>query len=133
MLTMLMLPLWLLFNVAFLAIIVWLVARKGRIIRDNLRDEVLIGNLSEEELDLIASPFGRMRATFRHGGTIGRRFVAHGARLGLCKWHAARAARGKKQTISAGFIVPLRQELARLRYQMLVRMGRIGPRPTRRA
>jgi RsiW-degrading membrane proteinase PrsW (M82 family) len=129
MLTMLMLPLWLLFNVAFLAIIIWLVMRKGRIIRDNLHDEVLIGNLTQEELDLISSPFGRMRATLAHGGAIGRRFVAHGARLGLCKWHAARAARGKKQTISAGFIVPLRQELARLRYQMLVRMRRIEPRP----
>jgi len=127
MLVMLMLPLWILFNVAFLAIIVWLVVRKGRIIRDNLNDEVLIGNLSQEELDLICSPFGRLRATFRYGGTIGRRFVAQGARLGLCKWHAARAAKGKKETISAGFIVPLRQELARLRYHMLVRMGRIQP------
>jgi hypothetical protein len=124
MLVMLMLPLWILFNVAFLAIIVWLVVRKGRIIRDNLNDEVLIGNLSQQELDLICSPIGRLRATFAHGGTIGRRFVEHGARLGLCKWHAARAARGKKETLSAGFIVPLRQELARLRYQMLVRMGR---------
>jgi hypothetical protein len=103
------------------------VVRKGRIIRDNLNDEVLIGNLSQEELDLICSPFGRLRATLRHGGTIGRRFVAHGARLGLCKWHAARAAKGKKETISAGFIVPLRQELARLRHHMLVRMGRIQP------
>jgi uncharacterized membrane protein YgcG len=124
MLVMLMLPLWLLFNLAFLAIIIWLVVRKGRIIRDNLKDEVLIGTMSQEELNLICSPFGRLRATFRYGGGVGRRFVRHGARLGLCKWHAARALKGKKETISMGFIVPLRQELAKLRYEMHQRMGR---------
>jgi hypothetical protein len=125
MLVMLMLPLWLLFNLAFLGIIIWLVMRKGRIIRDNLTDEVLIGTLSQEELALICSPFGRIRATFNYGGGVGRRFVAHGARLGLCKWHAARAIKGKKETVSMGFIVPLRQELAKLRYEMLHRMGRV--------
>jgi RsiW-degrading membrane proteinase PrsW (M82 family) len=130
MLVMLMLPLWLLCNVAFLGSIIWLVMRKGRIIRDNLRDEVLIGTMSEEELNLICSPVGRIRATFRYGGSVGRRFVSHGARLGLCKWHAARAIKGKKETISMGFIVPLRQELAKLRYEMHQRMGRIpAPQP----
>jgi len=128
MLVMLMLPLWLLFNFAFLGIIIWLVMRKGRIIRDNLKDEVLIGTLTQQELNLICSPFGRMKATFGHGGSAGRRFVSHGARLGLCKWHAARAMKGKKETISIGFIVPLRQELAQLRYEMLQRMGR-APAP----
>jgi RsiW-degrading membrane proteinase PrsW (M82 family) len=128
MLVMLMLPLWLLFNVAFLGIIIWLVVRKGRIIRDNLKDEVLIGTLSQQELNLICSPFGRLKATFGYGGSAGRRFVSHGARLGLCKWHAARAMKSKKETISMGFIVPLRQELAQLRYEMLQRMGR-APAP----
>jgi hypothetical protein len=125
MLVMLMLPLWLLFNLAFFGIIIWLVVRKGRIIRDNLKDEVLIGTLSEEELRLICSPFGRLKATFSYGGGAGRRFVRQGARLGLCKWHAARALKGKKETISMGFIVPLRQELAKLRFEMLRRMGRL--------
>src|SRR4051794_21503904 len=74
MLVMLMLPLWLLFNLAFLGIICWLVVRKGRIIRDNLKDEVLIGTLTQQELNLICSPFGRMKATFGHGGSAGRRF-----------------------------------------------------------
>jgi len=131
MLVMLMLPLWLLFNLAFLGIICWLVVRKWRIIRDNLKDEVLIGTLTQQELNLICSPFGRMKATFGHGGSAGRRFISHGARLGLCKWHAARAMKGKKETISIGFIGPLRQELAQLRYEMLQRMGRApAPAPT---
>ncbi|HKQ71362.1 MAG TPA: PrsW family intramembrane metalloprotease, partial [Polyangiaceae bacterium] len=124
MLVMLMLPLWLLFNLAFFGIICWLVVRKGRIIRQNLTDEVLMGTLTQQELNLICSPIGRLRATFGHGGAVGRRFVAHGARLGLCKWHAARAMKGKKETISIGFIVPLRQELSRLRYDMLRKMAR---------
>jgi RsiW-degrading membrane proteinase PrsW (M82 family) len=118
MLVVMMLPLWFLVVFAFFGLIVWLVLRKGRIIRENLHDEVLVGNLSPAELELICSPIGRLRATFRHGGRLGRSFVAHGARLGLCKWHAARAMRGKKKTISAGFIVPLRQELSRLRSEM---------------
>src|SRR5258708_30686198 len=72
MLVMLMLPLWLLFNFAFLGIIIWLVMRKGRIIRDNLKDEVLIGTLTQQELNLICSPFGRLKATFAHGVSAGR-------------------------------------------------------------
>jgi hypothetical protein len=118
MLVMLMLPLWFIFIFSFFGIIVWLVIRKGRIIRDNLHDEVLVGSLSPAELDLICSPIGRLRATFRHGGAVGRRFVACGTRLGLCKWHAARAMKGQKKTISTDFIAPLRQELWRLRHEL---------------
>src|SRR5262249_9797859 len=105
-------------------IIVALVVRKGRIIRDCLKDEVLMGNLTPAELSLVCSPIGRLKATFTHGGLAGRRFVASAARLGLCKWHAARALRGQKQTVSMGFIVPLRQELFRLRQEMWAKSGR---------
>jgi hypothetical protein len=117
MLVILMLPLWLAFVCAFFGIIVGLVMRKGRIIRENLHDEVLIGSLSRDELRLICSPVGRLRATLRDGG-LGRRFVGCGSRLGLCKWHAARAMKGDKETISTGLIAPLRQELARLRREL---------------
>jgi RsiW-degrading membrane proteinase PrsW (M82 family) len=117
---MLMLPLWFLFICGFFGIIVWLVMRKGRIIRENLHDEMLIGSLSREELALICSPIGLLRAAWRDGG-LGRRFVACGSRLGLCKWHAARAIKGDKQTISSVLIAPLRQELARLRRELYQR------------
>jgi protease PrsW len=115
MLVVLMLPLWLLFLFAFFGIIVWLVVRKGRIIRDNLTDEVHAGWLSGQELSLICSPFAQTRARFSHGGALTRKFVAQGARLGLCKWHAARAMKNRTETISLGMIAPIRQELARLR------------------
>src|SRR5258705_9450010 len=100
MLVMLMLPIWLLFNLAFLCIIIWLVVRKGRIIRDNLKDEILIGTLSQEELNLICSPVGRIRATFRYGGGVGRRLVAHRARRRVCQTHAGRALQRGEENIN---------------------------------
>jgi len=132
MLVMLMLPLWFAVISAFFGIIVWLVIRKGRIIRENLRDEVLIGSLSPGELALVCSPIGRLRATYRHGA-LGRRFVACASRLGLCKWHAARALKGRKETISTGFIAPLRQELWRLRHQLYHWPGQSPAHPYPRA
>jgi RsiW-degrading membrane proteinase PrsW (M82 family) len=131
MLWLLMLPLWLIFVASFLGLVIWLVARKGRIIRDNLRDEVLLGVLSPAELDLVASPVGRFRAGMSHGA-LGRDFVGAATRLGLSKWHAARALRGQKRTVSADWIAPLRAELGGLRGRILATTGRplcAGPPP----
>jgi len=131
MLWLLMLPLWLVFVAAFLGLLLWLVARKGRIIRDNLKDEVLLGILSAAELQLIASPIGRLRAGMSHGA-LGREFIGAATRLGLSKWHTARAMRGQKRTISADWIVPLRAELGTLRGRILQTTGRplvAGPPP----
>jgi RsiW-degrading membrane proteinase PrsW (M82 family) len=119
-----LIPLWLLFVLAFFGIVVALVLRKGRTIRRYLRDEVLLGNLSREELDLICSPVGRLQCTFSWRGAAGRAFIRAGARLSLSKWHTARAMRGQRMTVSADFIVPMRRELSRLRREMLVRMPR---------
>ena len=126
-----MLPLWLLFVASFLGLVLWLVARKGRIIRDNLRDEVLLGYLSAAELELIASPIGRLRATMSHGA-VGREFVAAATRLGLSKWHTARALKGQNRTVSADWIAPLRGELGELRQQIWQKTGKPlvqGPPP----
>ncbi len=128
-LTLLMLPLWLVFVVAFLGILVWLVARKGRIIRAHLEDEVLIGTMTRQELDLVSSPVASLRATFSWGGAPGRRFVRTASRLGLSKWHAGRAMAGKTQTVSAAWIVPLRQELFALRAAMAQALARPLPQP----
>jgi len=56
MLFIVMLPLWLLFLLGFFSLVVWLVARKGRIIRANLEDEVLLGFMTPYELKLVARP-----------------------------------------------------------------------------
>jgi RsiW-degrading membrane proteinase PrsW (M82 family) len=115
---------WFLFVAAFFVIVIVLVVRKGRTIRDHLKDEVLIGNMTQEELDLVCSPVGRMKARFSWRGATGVKFIRSAARLALSKWHTARAMKGKKQTISADFIVPLRQELAKLRQEMNARAQR---------
>jgi RsiW-degrading membrane proteinase PrsW (M82 family) len=131
MLWLLMLPLWFVFVASFVGLLVWLVARKGRIIRENLKDEVLLGILSAGELDLVASPTGRFRAGVSHGA-LGRDFVGAATRLGLSKWHTARAMRGQKRTVSAEWIVPLRAELGDLRSRMQATTGKplvAGPGP----
>jgi RsiW-degrading membrane proteinase PrsW (M82 family) len=119
-----LIPLWLLFVLAFFGIVIALVIRKGRTIRKYLKDEVLLGNLSQEEVDLITSPVGRLMCTFSWRGATGREFIGAGARLALSKWHTARAMKGQKRTISADFIVPLRQELQRLRGELMAKMPR---------
>jgi RsiW-degrading membrane proteinase PrsW (M82 family) len=127
----LMLPLWFLFVFAFFGLVIYMVVRKGRIIRDHLRDEVLMGYLTLWELSLITSPVGRWRATFSWGGASGRRFIDAAARLALSKWHTTRATQGRKMTISSDMIYPLRQEIMKLREEVSRAMRRPleQPRP----
>ncbi|MBM4356881.1 MAG: PrsW family intramembrane metalloprotease [Deltaproteobacteria bacterium] len=108
----------------FFVIVCVLVHRKGQTIKKFLQDEVLIGTITHEELALIGSWGGRLKARLSWRGKAGADFVAAGARLALSKFHTARAMQGQKRTISADFIVPLRQELARLRQQMLANVRR---------
>jgi len=125
----LMLPLWILFVLGFIGILIALVVRKGRIIRAHLQDEVLLGNLTREELALVCSPFGGLRASVGWGGAAGRRFVRAATRLALCKWHAGRAMQGRHRTVSTDWIVPLRQELFELRAAVARSLGRPVPQP----
>jgi protease PrsW len=129
-LVLVMLPLWFLFLIGFTVLVIWCVKRKGKIIADHLKDEVLMGNLTFYEFQMITSPFGRMRASYSYGGSAGRKFVDAAARLALSKWHTGRATRGRKLTISADFIVPLRQELFQLRNQVAVALRRAIQQPT---
>jgi RsiW-degrading membrane proteinase PrsW (M82 family) len=125
----LMLPLWFLVVLGFFGLVIYLVVRKGRIIRDHLKDEVLMGNLTPFELALITSPVGRIRATFSYGGAAGRRFIDAAARLALSKWHTGRATQGRKLTVSADMIFPLRQELTKLRAEVSRALGRPVQQP----
>jgi RsiW-degrading membrane proteinase PrsW (M82 family) len=109
---------------SFFVLVCVLVYRKGKTIKKFLTDEVLIGTMSQEEYDLITSYGGRLKARLSWRGKAGAEFVAAGARLALSKWHTARAMKGSKKTISADFIVPLRQDLARLRTEMMANAKR---------
>ena len=128
-LTVLMLPLWFAFVVGFLGLLVGLVVRKGRIIRAHLRDEVLMGVLTPQELDLVCSPIGSWRASWSWGGAPARQFVRTATRLGLSKWHAGRAMAERQRTVSADWIVPLRHELFDLRAAMSRALARQLPLP----
>jgi hypothetical protein len=90
---------------------------------------VLLGTITREELDLVCSPFGGLRASFSWGGSAGRRFVKTVARLGLSKWHTGRAMQGNKRTVSADWIGPLRQEIAERRTEVSRSLGRALPLP----
>jgi protease PrsW len=125
----LLLPLFFLFVIAFGVLLLFLIRRKGKIIHDHLKDEVLMGNLTPWELELVTSPVAHIRATFSFGGSAGRRFVDAAARLALSKWHTGRATQGRKLTVSADMIFPLRQDLHKLRAEVSRSTGRPVPQP----
>jgi RsiW-degrading membrane proteinase PrsW (M82 family) len=110
----------------FFVIVLLLVRRKGQTIKKYLYDELLIGTISPEEFQLIGSWGGRLKARLSWRGKAGEDFVAAGARLALSKYHTARAMQGQKRTISADFIVPLRQELVYHRQRMMAQRGTRG-------
>ena len=88
-----------------------------------------MGNLTPWELDLITSPVGRIKATFSFGGSAGRQFIDAAARLALSKWHTGRATMGRKMTVSADMIYPLRQDIFRLRGEVSKAMGKQVQQP----
>lgn len=129
MLVLVMLPLWLLFVTGFFVMVVVLVRRKGRIIGEHLKDEVLTGHMTVAELELVTSVWSWWKATFTWGGPSARRFVEAASRLALSKWHSRRAAQGHSQTISGAFVAPLRKELKQRRDEMSRALGRPLPQP----
>lgn len=112
----LMLPLWFLFVGAFVVMVIVLVRRRGKIIREHLLDEVALKNISNAELDMVTSAFGGLVAFFKKGRK-GTAFIRAIARLGISKWHTGRAMRGKNMTVSMDFIIPLRARIRELREQ----------------
>ncbi len=106
---------WFAFVGIFSVIVVGLVMRKGRTIREYLKDEVAFGNLTTAEVQLMTSAFGRVRTYTMRRGSLWRQLIRASARLALCKWHTARAIRGKKRTFSIEYIAPLRADVKRIR------------------
>ncbi len=109
---------WFAFVGVFAVIVVALVMRKGRTIREFLRDEVAVGNLTHGEVMLMTSAFGRIRTYLMPRGSLWRQLIRASARLALCKWHTARAVRGRKRTFSIEYIAPLRADVKRIRAEL---------------
>ena len=108
--------LWVLFVNTFVVMVLALVQRRGRIIREHLLDEVALGHLTQAELDVVVSAFGGVTAYFRKGAS-GVEFVRTVARLALSKWHTGRAMKTSTRTVSMSFIAPLRRRIRELRAQ----------------
>ena len=114
------LPLWLLLVAGYLVLVWRLAARRARILRSHLQDELALGNLSAEEVDLVASSFGLKRAR-RMWGPDGEELLRAAARLAMHKWHLTRAMASKKSTMSGQLIGPLRQRVAELKGRIAAR------------
>ncbi|MFK7990156.1 MAG: PrsW family intramembrane metalloprotease [Sandaracinaceae bacterium] len=123
-----LLPLWFVFVTAFMLMVVFLVRRRGKIIRAHLIDEVALGHLSKQELEITASAFGGLVAYLRKGAK-GSEFVRAVARLALSKWHTGRAQKGNTRTVSMDFIVPLRKKIQALRNQGHAPVSDVPKRP----
>jgi protease PrsW len=113
-----LLPLWFLFVVAFLVMVVVLVQRRGGIIRKYLEDELVLGTITREEFELTTSAFGLYRAGMGPHGKVRQQLIRAAARLALSKWHAGRAMKSALSTVSFDFIGPLRDQIRALRAQI---------------
>ncbi len=121
------LPLWLLLVAGYLLLLWRLAARRARILRSYLQDEVALGHLSAEEVDLVASSFGLQRAR-RRWGSEGEELLRAAARLAMHKWHLSRAMAAQRSTLSGQLVGPLRQRVAELKARIAARASQ---RPTR--
>ncbi len=111
---------WFAFVAAFIGLIVGLVRRRGRILRQNLLDEVALGNITAQELDIVTSAFGLFNFRMKYGRD-GAEFIRAIARLSLSKWHTTRAQSQNMSTVSMDFILPLRAKIATYRQRLAAR------------
>ncbi len=106
--------------IGFIAIIAYLVRREGRILRKTLAPEVERGLISPQQLEIAISVFRRTEwlATAIGNSKLfdaRRRFLRAVAKLGLCRWHQARAAEASRDTGSLLLISKLQSEVFILR------------------
>jgi RsiW-degrading membrane proteinase PrsW (M82 family) len=105
---------------AFLAVIIYLVHREGRILKQSLAVEVKRGLITQRQLDIAISVF---RRTGWVASAIGdsrlfdarRRFLRSVAKLGFCHWHVQRAAEAGAETTSFPLITQFQAEVFSLR------------------
>jgi protease PrsW len=105
---------------AFLAVIVYLVHREGRILKQALAFEVKRGLITQSQLDIAISVFRRtgwVASAIGDSQLFGarRRFLRSVAKLGLCHWHVRRAAEAGAETASFPLISRFQAEVFSLR------------------
>lgn len=108
---------------AFVGVAIYLVRREGRILREMLAVEVSRGLITPAQLEIVSSLFKR---TGWIAGAMGkgqlfasrRQFLRAVTKLGLCHWHAARAAAAQTGTQSFTLIPKFQAEVLMLRDQV---------------
>lgn len=109
--------------IAFVSVAIYLVRREGRILREMLTAEVSRGLITQAQLDIVSSLFKR---TGWIAGALGkgqifatrRQFLRAVTKLGLCHWHATRAAAAQTGTQSFTLIPKFQAEVLMLRDQV---------------
>ncbi len=107
----------------FILVVIYLVKREGRILRQTLAAEVERGLITPEQLAIAISVFRRsgwMASAFGNPRlfTARRQFLRNVAKLGLCHWHKDRATEAHQDTGSLGLIAKLQAEVLSLRDQV---------------
>lgn len=105
---------------AFLSVIIYLVHREGKILKQALAVEVKRGLITQNQLDIAISVFRRsgwVASAIGKGGLFSarRQFLRAVAKLGLCHWHVQRAAEAGGQTQSFPLINQFQAEVFSLR------------------
>lgn len=108
---------------AFVGLIVYLVKREGRILRQTLAVEVQRGLITQPQLDTVISVFRRSGWVWSALGNAAqmnarRQFLRAVAKLGLCYWHVERAMTAQAETKSFTLIPKLQAEIFGLREQI---------------
>jgi hypothetical protein len=104
-------------------LIVYLVRREGRILRETLAVEVNRGLISQAQLDTVVSIFRRSGWVWSALGNTRvmnarRQFLRSVAKLGLCHWHVTRAVQAQAETQSFTLIGRLQAEIYQLRQEV---------------
>ncbi len=108
---------------AFVGLIVYLVRREGRILRETLELEVKRGLITQQQLDTVVSVFRRTGWVWSALGNTRvlnarRQFLRAVAKLGLCHWHVACAVQAQTETQSFTLVGRLQAEIFQLRQEV---------------
>jgi len=104
----------------FLAVVLWMGHRESAVIARQLKHEVALGLLTQQQADIASSWPKRMGWLMSSLGDFTRlrarrKFLTMVTRLALSYWHVERAQSAGGETLSAGLIPNFRMEVARLK------------------
>jgi len=104
----------------FLGVVLWMGHRESVVIARQLKHEVALGLLTQQQADIASSWPKRMGWLMSSMGDFTRlrarrKFLTMVTRLALSYWHVERAQSAGGETLSAGLIPNFRMEVARLK------------------